>query len=107
MSKELTEKWNKGKIPEDYYYIRFRSGNIQIRFIDSNGVVEDIADCYVCEIVAPVPNYEEYQALLSDQLAKNEGVEINAELEDKISKAIALIKDGRFIEALQLLEGDK
>ena len=26
-------------------------------------------------------------------------------LEDKISKAIALIKDGRFVEALQLLEG--
>lgn len=34
----------------------------------------------------PVPSYDEYQSLLSDQLAKNEGEEINAELEAENKK---------------------
>ena len=71
----LTDKWKKGKLPEGFYYVRCAwSDEVEIRYVH-NGVDE------WQEIIAEVPSYEEYQKLLSYQLAKNEGVEINAELE--------------------------
>ena len=77
MSKELTEKWKNGELPSGYYYL-------------TDGKETYIHECFnsIHKVVpsrftflAPVPSYEELQ------------------------QAIALIKDGRFVEALQLLEG--
>ena len=93
---DLTEKWKKGELIEGKKY-----------YCESKNIV-DIFEAECCckgqndewwklknekhcfnnvyhkndiKVLAPVPSYTEYQALLSDQLAKNEGVEINAELE--------------------------
>ena len=52
-------------------------------------------------------NVKENQLELIENLRKMMEFECSrrCDLEDKISKSIALIKDGRFVEALQLLEG--
>lgn len=84
----LTEQWKKGELPEGEYYIQSDwCDGVEIRYVHNNS-----GDMYD-EILTPVPNYEEYQALLSDQLAKNEGVEINAELEAIIKKRETKIKE--------------
>lgn len=86
MSKELTEKWKNGEIDDGLYYFKLPSEKIVIT--SKWGIIESVWKDRNDEIecLAPVPSYEEYQALLSDQLAKNEGVEINAELEAENKK---------------------
>lgn len=80
MSKELTEQWRNRAIQETYYYVKcpWSDGEVDIRYVH-NGV-DDWK-----EIIAPVPTYEEYLKLESDSLAKQEGVEIVAELENAIA----------------------
>lgn len=85
----LTDKWKQGKLPEGFYYVRCAwSDEVEIRYVH-NGVDE------WQEIVAEVPTFDEYQKLLSDQLAKNEGVEINAELEAENKELKELLDDCR------------
>lgn len=82
----LTEQWKQKKLPRRKdYYVRYNCyDRIMCSYLTKyndfcdEGVVE--------EVLAEVPSYEEYQKLLSDQLAKNEGVEINAELEAENTK---------------------
>ena len=79
----LTEQWKKGELPSGWYYYKSSIlGNITIA--DSSTLHKyrkrlDWKD--IITILAKVPSYEEYQQLLSDQLAKQEGEEIIAELE--------------------------
>ena len=82
----LTELWKKGELPEGDYYIKRRNGSTLYDNIDSSGVWRNSIDEDIVEVLAEVPSYEEYQQLLSDQLAKNEGIEINAELESRLKK---------------------
>lgn len=90
----LTEKWKKGELPSGYYYVKNEFGNTfpsdyseDYDYINDTvikGFFTEVSE--IKEILAPVPSYNEYQKLLSDQLAKNEGVEINAELEAENTK---------------------
>ncbi|MBO7714378.1 MAG: hypothetical protein J6S85_12455 [Methanobrevibacter sp.] len=88
----LTELWKKGELPsrdDDHlwlaYYIKHKDGYIHADSLwrgqwgtaDRNSIEE---------ILAPVPTYQEYLALESDSLAKNEGEEIIAELEAENEK---------------------
>ena len=77
----LTEQWKKGELADDEYYCRTTHNSSVCKYYLSN-----IDNENMIEILAKVPSYEEYQKLLSDQLAKNEGVEINAELEAENTK---------------------
>mgnify|MGYP006988966982 CR=1 FL=1 len=78
---DLTELWKKGELPEGRYYVENNNGIIGMLYWS------EIAGWYdIKEVKAKVPTYEEYQALLSDQLAKNEGAEIVAELNAKNKK---------------------
>ena len=66
--------------------------------------------CNVKEVLAPVPDYEEYRELLDLNVYEKDrkkvmGLEDNVKrLQEQKQKVIALIKDGRFVEALQELE---
>lgn len=82
----LTDKWKKGELKEGLYWVK-HDGIINI--LDNL----EIALTNVDEVLAEVPSYDEYQKLLSDQLAKNEGVEINAELEAENTKLKELLKE--------------
>ena len=91
MSKELTEKWKNGILETgDYWCLLDTSSCIGepptqeqvMHWEDGFEYNEDL----IIDILNKVPSYEEYQSLLSDQLAKNEGVEINAELEAENKK---------------------
>lgn len=94
----LTERWKKGELPSGFYYIRRGlSKRIDMSYLGGAFFEGNI------EVILPVPSYEEYQQLLSDQLAKNEGVEINAELENRINLERELYK--KVLEETAKLKG--
>lgn len=69
MSKELTEQWKNGTLPENWYYIHLKSncGNIDcitINYCDEDGVFEEYPDEDIKEVLAPVPSYDEYNELV-------------------------------------------
>lgn len=82
---DLTEQFNHGLLPDDrLYYYRFK-GEPDVKITTQYGLYCEEADNKKeIEVIDFVPSYSEYLALQSDQLAKNEGVEINAELENSI-----------------------
>ena len=92
----LTEKWNKGKLPEGFYWVEFQDGEIlPTTFSNQHGFICCDSLCdeeNIKQILAKMPSFREYQKLLSDQLAKDEGVEINAELENRINLERELCK---------------
>lgn len=90
MTKTLTEQWREGTLKEGYYYIIIK---------DMDGIIIDSFDTWyhlkgnpikqfsyvdIQEVLDPVPTYNEYQALLSDHLAKQ--AEIIEELEAENNK---------------------
>jgi hypothetical protein len=94
-SEQLTEQWNKGKLPDGFYWVEFQDGEIlPTTFSNQHGFICCDSLCdeeNIKQILAKMPSYKEYQQLLSDQLAKNEGVEINAELEAENTKLKRLL----------------
>ena len=86
MTKTLTEQLNKGTLRDGLYYIKDNDNIlIGIRYcLTMTRLIDD--GCPSFEVLAPVPSYDEYQALLSDQLAKQEGVEIIEELKVENNK---------------------
>ena len=81
MSKELTEQWRNGTLKDGFYYVK-EDEDIRISPCSRHYLLGVLKDC---EVLAPVPTYEEYLKLESDSLAKQEGVELVAELENAIS----------------------
>ena len=96
MTKTLTEQWREGTLLEGYYYIRW-SFNIDdepsymIDFYDREnfvgGAFINKQHKFIDEVMCVVPSYDEIKRL-----------------QEQKQKVIALIKDGRFVEALQELE---
>lgn len=77
---QLTEQFNHGLLPDGWYYYKASDGRSDIATEYGLFCIE--ADNKVkVEVLEKVPSYSEYLALQSDSLAKNEAVEINAELE--------------------------
>ena len=93
---DLTELWKKGELEQKYYYVQYKSLGKSWTEIELKGFLDDLVNCRDVDgrvsILAPVPSYEEYQKLLSDQLAKIEGEEINAELEAENTKLKELLE---------------
>ena len=94
----LTEQWQKGELPNGIYYVELLDGDIMIAYMYKMRSCKKIVyrvktfKGYITKnqmkaVLYKVPTYEEYQALLSDKLAKNEGVEVNAELEKDLGIA--------------------
>jgi len=73
----LTEKWNKGVLPEGDYYIKRRNGDTLYDNIDSRGVWRNSIDEDIIEVLAKVPSYEEWQAKLEE----------NAQLKELLRKS--------------------
>lgn len=101
---DLTEQWQKGELPEGWYYIKDENGVIYAAenclnydsLSDKGYTAFYYAETEISEILAPVPTYREYLALQSDSLAKNEATEIIAELEAKVKKLKKDYKDLEF-----------
>lgn len=104
MSKELTEQWRNGTLEDGFYYVK-ENDEVFISHCSRHYLLSVLKDC---EVLASVPSYEEWvkngtwytekshnellkkiekleQLLESETLAKNEGVEIVAELENAIA----------------------
>lgn len=69
---------------DEHYYLKLKNGKIEVQKFIGGFVLRN--DDEIAGVLGIVPSYEEYQKLLSDQLAKNEGIEINAELEARLKK---------------------
>lgn len=131
MTKTLTEQWRDGTLPEGWYYLKVKSELANYPVI-SECVINysslkpysdfyEYDDSHVEEVLAPVPSYDEYKELLRhSELSRNLVYEVLVNqkeynelldkakeykrLQEQKQKVIALIKDGRFVEALQELE---
>ena len=57
----LTEQWNKGKLPEGDYYIKRRNSSTLYDNIDSHGVWRNSIDEDIIEVLAEVPSYEQWE----------------------------------------------
>lgn len=109
MTKTLTGQWRDGTLPDDTYYWKICKEN----WIADKYEMYDytkVCDVNKIECLAPVPSYEEYRELLDLNVYEKDRKKVMG-LEDKVErlqeqkqKVIALIKDGRFVEALQELE---
>jgi len=91
---DLTEQWQKGELPEGWYYVKDENGVIYPAenclnydsLSDKGYTAFYYAETEISEILALVPTYQKYHALQSDSLAKNEGAEIVAELKAKVKQ---------------------
>lgn len=73
MSKELTEQWRNGTLPEGWYYLKVKSELANYPVIaecvttfncqDVYSYFYDYDDCSIEEVLAPVPSYQENQQL--------------------------------------------
>ena len=97
---DLTEQWKKGELPCGWYYIKGGDGGVYPaencpNYDYINDKVDNqfyYAEDEIEEILESVPNYNKYLALKSDQLAKEEGAEIVAELQAENEKLKELLK---------------
>lgn len=116
MTKTLTEQWREGTLTEGYYYTK------SINILDKERIMIDyyipmlhhfeiMPSEYVKEVIVEAPSYDEYNDLIQQNVNQESAIETYIEdiksLQEQKQKAIALIKDGRFVEALQVLEKEK
>ena len=88
----LTEQHRSGKLERRRdYFVKVNDKVVSI-YLDGDNDFIYYGHIIKPEVLAAVPTYEEYIALLSDSLAKNEGVEINAELKAENKKLKEIIK---------------
>ena len=59
-SEELTEDWNAGKLEQGWYYVKFADEIYPDYF---NGYFIQTGDKCGIEVLAPVPDYEEFKSL--------------------------------------------
>lgn len=71
MSKELTEQWKKGELPDGYYYCKTENGAEILRtwrgldgYLNFENMCNEvfIRSMDDCEVLAQVPSYEEWKA---------------------------------------------
>ena len=84
----LTEKWDKGELPEGDYYIKRRNGDFLYDNIDTSGVWLNSIDEDILEVLAPVPSYEEWQKVLNIDF-NNEVLRLeNTKLKELLSRCL-------------------
>lgn len=59
----LTEQWKKGKLQNNWYYIRTTNGIEKWEYIKQSHGFGYYETEWVLEVLAPVPSYEEYSRL--------------------------------------------
>lgn len=60
----LTEKWKKGELPEGMYYFKLPNGETMAGTDYCLATYLLTKDSNRCEVLAPVPSYEEWQRIL-------------------------------------------
>lgn len=117
MTKTLTEQWRDGTLPDAEYYVKNKSNVVVVDYYcELTKSFAAVFPCNVKEVLAPVPSYDEWKQA-KENLDKNgtwytershkellKQIEL---LQEQKQKVIALIKDGRFVEALQELENER
>ena len=96
---DLTDKWKKGKLPDGEYYCKTENGVEILRtwrgiddYLNFENMCNEvfISSMDDCEVLAPVPSYEEY---LSLTYAKEEDERIIAEYEEENAQLKELLKE--------------
>ena len=55
----LTEQWKRGELEKDKYWVKYRSGKIDIWELSEGTPIESRPE--IVEVLAPVPSYEKWQ----------------------------------------------
>lgn len=96
---DLTELWDKGKLPDGDYYIKRRNGLLLYDNIDSSGVWRNSIDEDIVEVLAPVPSYEEWQEKIEENIKlKTENKWYSEQLNEAVKK-IDKLKEQHKIKA--------
>ena len=98
-SEQLTAQWEKGEMPNGYYWIRLSWGGMIIMayYTGFDGLFE-LDDHYydsdeISEVIAPVPSYEQWQASYNCML-ENEVLRLkNAQLKELLKECKEVIKN--------------
>ena len=64
----LTEQWKKGELEKDKYWVKYRSGKIDIWELSEGTPIESRPE--IVEVLAPVPTYGEWQRLKEEYVDK-------------------------------------
>ena len=87
MSKELTEQWKKGELLAGLYYFRKTDGLIEIEFHDDyRGFCTQ--EEYIKEVLAPVPDYEEYEDIIQQNVNQESAIETYIEEIKRLQKQL-------------------
>lgn len=97
-SDNLTEQWNKGKLPEGDYYIKRRNGYLPYDNIDSHGVWRNSIDEDIVEVLAQVPSYELWKAVHEQWKVL---FEENTELKKLLKSALSWLPDGSKLRGMR------
>ena len=119
MSKELTEQWQNGTLEDEDYYVKIDNDIIIDYYFNEHWNWIEYEQS-IKEVLAPVPTYDQFvdltekanqfsqmvkkverleQLLESETLAKQEGVELVAELEQKVHILEELSQEGNELNA--------
>jgi hypothetical protein len=82
----LTEQLYEGTLPTGWYYFNNGVETYIVLYSNANTKDRKLQEPSGLTVLGEVPSYEEYIALQSDSLAKNEGAEIVAELDGRLKK---------------------
>ena len=63
MSKQLTEQWRNGTLPDGYYYVKFPEDGVEIVNTYMLKQLCLVRDADKSEVLDPVPIYDEYKRL--------------------------------------------
>ena len=85
MSKELTEQWYDGKLPQGWYYVMDCNGKEWFRYLSSVKPDIDLLKCFK-EVLGPVPGYMDCKGLIYDSIALDKKRKRIDELVSKIDK---------------------
>ena len=110
MTKTLTEQWREGTLRGCFYW-KLPNGNICTAYTDTMRDMKNVRDSNEVEVLEEAPSYYEYQDIIQQNVNQESAIETYIEdikhLQEQKQKVIALIKDGRFVEALQELENER
>lgn len=60
---DLTEKWKKGELKKNKYWVKYKNGKIDTWELSEGITIESKPE--IIEVLSPVPSYEEWQKVLN------------------------------------------
>lgn len=100
---DLTAKWKAGELGHGTFYVRLFTGAVVVDVFDANPLRFTLYENDIDEVLAPVPNYDEYKAMQAELAehqqycccSENEFMQLKlAEMEELLRECLAHLSLG-------------